>query len=197
MNLASKYLRNRELAPLAPSPKFIPLKPVSSIETDARIYCLQYLNDGHTYFTASQDHKLVFRDTSDKVIFQIKAQIGQWSITDYTVTPDSRFMAYSSLVPYVHLARITDDEGNLVAGKQTILPFSERDSFAIWSIKFSGDGRELVAGTNDESIYVYDIETRKVLHRIIGHEDDINSVCYADPNDPNILLSGSDDHVTQ
>lgn len=68
-----------------------------------------------------------------------------------------------------------------------------RGAFGIWSIRFSGDGRELVAGTTGGSIVVYDIESRRPIHRIFGHEDDVNAVCFADKSSPHILYSGSDD----
>lgn len=71
--------------------------------------------------------------------------------------------------------------------------FERRGSFGIWSIRFSGDGRELVAGTTGGSIVVYDIESRRTLHRILGHEEDVNAVCFADKSSPHILYSGSDD----
>lgn len=63
----------------------------------------------------------------------------------------------------------------------------------IYSVRFSGDGRELVAGTGDNSVYVYDIEARKSILRIPGHSDDVNAVCFGDVNSPHILYSGSDD----
>ena len=44
-----------------------------------------------------------------------------------------------------------------------------RDSFGIFSVKFSTDGRELVAGSSDDSIYVYDLETNKLSLRILAH----------------------------
>lgn len=65
--------------------------------------------------------------------------------------------------------------------------------FGIWSLRFSGDGREIVAGTGDRSVYVYDIETRQSVLRIAGHENDVNAVCYGDAMSPHILYSGSDD----
>lgn len=53
------------------------------------------------------------------------------------------------------------------------LDFSVNDegeySFGIFSVKFSSDGRELVAGTSDESIYVYDLEANTVALRISAH----------------------------
>lgn len=63
----------------------------------------------------------------------------------------------------------------------------------IWSIRFSGDGREIVAGTSDQSVYVYDLETRQSILRIPGHNDDVNAVCFGDSSSPHILYSGSDD----
>lgn len=42
-------------------------------------------------------------------------------------------------------------------------------SFGIFSVKFSTDGRELVAGSSDDSIYVYDIEQNKLSLQISAH----------------------------
>jgi WD repeat-containing protein 23 len=52
------------------------------------------------------------------------------------------------------------------------LEFSNDDdgfSFAIFSVKFSKDGRELVVGNNNESICIYDIGSNKVTERIHAH----------------------------
>lgn len=43
------------------------------------------------------------------------------------------------------------------------------DEFGIFSIKFSTDGRELVAGTSDCSICVYDLGAEKLSLRIPAH----------------------------
>jgi len=51
----------------------------------------------------------------------------------------------------------------------------------------------LVAGTTGGSIVVYDIESRRSLHRIFSHDEDVNAVCFADSSSPHILYSGSDD----
>jgi WD repeat-containing protein 23 len=50
-----------------------------------------------------------------------------------------------------------------------------------------------VAGTGDDSVYVYDIERRQSILRIPGHQDDVNAVCFGDTMSPHILYSGSDD----
>lgn len=65
----------------------------------------------------------------------------------------------------------------------------------IYSVRFSGDGRELVAGTGEDgfSVVVYDLETRQAVVRLQNHEDDVNAVCFGDVSSPHILYSGSDD----
>jgi WD repeat-containing protein 23 len=51
------------------------------------------------------------------------------------------------------------------------LEFCDDDeySFGIFSVKFSKDGREVVVGNNDSSIYVYDLGANKVSVRISAH----------------------------
>lgn len=53
------------------------------------------------------------------------------------------------------------------------LDFSAEDdgmySFGIFSLKFSADGRELVAGSSGDSIYVYDLEANKRSLKILAH----------------------------
>lgn len=45
----------------------------------------------------------------------------------------------------------------------------DTDEFGIFSIKFSTDGRELVAGTSDSSICVYDLGADRLSLRIPAH----------------------------
>lgn len=124
----------------------------------------------------------------------------QWTLTDASLSPDNRYLAYTSICPEVCLA--PTDPNDL--GDPYVLNFADRgrgnggflhrhQRFGIWSIRFSGDGRELVAGTGSESIYVYDIESRRTVSRIRGHEEDVNAVCFGDASSPHILYSGSDD----
>jgi len=38
------------------------------------------------------------------------------------------------------------------------------NSFGVWSLRWSADGREIIAGTADCSVYVYDMDRRKARH---------------------------------
>jgi WD repeat-containing protein 23 len=47
---------------------------------------------------------------------------------------------------------------------------TREEGFGLWSLQFSEDGRELVAGSNDRSIYVYDLEANRPVLRITAHK---------------------------
>eukprot|EP00879_Flechtneria_rotunda_P017484 GHRR01018332.1.p2 GENE.GHRR01018332.1~~GHRR01018332.1.p2 ORF type:complete len:106 (+),score=25.25 GHRR01018332.1:1406-1723(+) len=60
--------------------------------------------------------------------------------------------------------------------------------FLLWAASYA-----CIAGTNDNSVYIYDIESKKSLSRFRGHNDDVNAVAYLRDDDPNLIVSGCDD----
>ncbi|KAM5476883.1 hypothetical protein MauCBS54593_000153 [Microsporum audouinii] len=184
------------------------LIPGSSADTiihyDNPCYSGQFSDDGNFFFVSSQDFNVRMYDTSNPYIWKhyktVEYPIGQWTITDATLSPDNKFLAYSSIRSVVCLAgtdpsSTTDpillhfEHGPQNAPLNAI--FGTR--FGIWSVRFSGDGREIVAGTSANSVLVYDIETQKTVLQLRKHGDDVNAVCYGDKMSPHILYSGSDD----
>ncbi|KAL2868421.1 WD40 repeat domain-containing protein [Aspergillus lucknowensis] len=183
--------------------------PDKIIHYDAKCYSGQFSDDGNFFFSCAQDFKVRMYDTSNpyewKYYKTVDYPFGSWTITDATLSPDNRFLAYSSLRNLVCLAPTdpadsTDPtvldlsatpEGRVGRG------FSARSGFAVWSVRFSGDGREIVAGTGDHSVIVYDLETRQTVLRVRNHEDDVNAVCFGDRYSPHILYSGSDDSTVR
>ncbi|KAL4906842.1 hypothetical protein BDW74DRAFT_166960 [Aspergillus multicolor] len=179
------------------------------IHYDSKCYSGQFSDDGNFFFSCSQDFKVRMYDTSNpyewKYYKTVDYPLASWTITDATLSPDNRFLAYSSLRQLVCLASTdpADDSEPLVldfassphgrAGRDIF----ESDGFAVWSVRFSGDGREIVAGTGDHSVIVYDLETRQPVLRIRNHEDDVNAVCFGDKSSPHILYSGSDDSTVR
>ncbi|KAF2146285.1 uncharacterized protein K452DRAFT_305235 [Aplosporella prunicola CBS 121167] len=174
------------------------------IHYDARCYSGQFSDDGNFFFSCAQDFKVRMYDTSNpfdwKYYKTVEYPYGQWTITDASLSPDNKWLAYSSIRSIVCLAPTdpTDtSEPHLLdfsnTGTRGRRGFHAYPYFGIWSLRFSGDGREIVAGTGDRSVYVYDIERQQSILRIPGHDDDVNAVCYGDVNSPHILYSGSDD----
>lgn len=150
--------------------------------------------------SASRRRGVRDEDSSMKKIKTVQGEEGRWTITDCDSTRDGSRMIYSSITPYVHMLSTAEFEA-----EHTCLDFTGRrqrgrgfdgwgyDGFGIWSIRFSADGKEVVAGAGSGKILVYDIESEQRSLSIGGHTDDVNAVCFADESSTNILVSGSDD----
>ncbi|RDW77419.1 hypothetical protein BP6252_05472 [Coleophoma cylindrospora] len=176
------------------------------IHYDQPVYSGQFSDDGNFFFSVNKDFRVRMYDTSNPYQWRyyktVEYPFGQWTLTDASLSPDNKYLAYTSIRSTVCLAP-TDpndmgDPYNLdLADRGTGVGNNGRarlgGSFGIWSIRFSGDGRNLVAGTTGGSIVVYDIESRRTTSRILGHDEDVNAVCFADKSSPHILYSGSDD----
>jgi DDB1- and CUL4-associated factor 11 len=202
-----KALSNLAVQPLIPSSKADLI-----INLNARCYSGQFSEDGSFFFACGQDFKVRMYDTSNPYDWKYYKTVhyygGQWTITDASLSPDNKHLAYSSIRSQVCLANTAQDDNS----EPQLLDFSDMGAgghgfgggggggwgrshghFGIWSLRFSGDGNEIVAGTSDSSVYVYDLESRRSILRIPGHSEDVNAVCFGDKMSPHILYSGSDD----
>ncbi|KAJ7337061.1 DDB1- and CUL4-associated factor 11 [Desmophyllum pertusum] len=111
-----------------------------------------------------------------------------WSVIDTDYSPDQQYLIYSSWSDYVHLCNIYGDHET-----HTALCLNPEDSrFCAFSIKFSHDNKEILAGANDASLYVYDRGSNQRTLRVHGHDDDVDSVAFADSSSQ-IVFSGADD----
>lgn len=174
-------------------------KADSVIIYGARCYSGQFSTDGNFFFSCGQDFRVRMYDTSNPYSWKyykvVDNPYGSWTITDASLSTDNKWLAYSSISSVVCLAPTDPSDNSHPRTLDFSMPSGRgaHSRFAIWSIRFSGDGREIVAGTGDSSVYVYDIEQNKSILRIPGHQDDVNAVCFGDAASPHILYSGSDD----
>lgn len=177
----------------------------TTISFRSPIYSGQFSDDGDFFFACGHDFRVRLYDTSNPYAWKhyktVNHPDAQWTLTDASLSPDNKWLAYTSFTPSICLTP-TDpqDEGD----PYTLdLGGNSMTGVGIMSVRFSGDGRELIAGTKvsrthgimTPSIAVYDIETRQTLHWIRGHDEDVNAVCFADKASPHILYSGSDDSM--
>jgi len=66
--------------------------------------------------------------------------------------------------------------------------------YEIMSLKLSSDSREVLAGTKSADILTYDLISNRVSTKVTNaHRDEINSVCWANREESNVLFTGSDD----
>ncbi|GAA5944429.1 uncharacterized protein JCM15063_000952 [Sporobolomyces koalae] len=131
----------------------------------------------------------------------------RWTITDAELSDDNAWLIYSSISPRSHLVRTgkgyrdhySDPDPIAATGsdEQETVNFAGGaggyGGFGIWSLRFSHDTREIVAGASDGQLMVYDIESKKTILRVNAHRDDVNAVAFGSDSDSNLLLSGSDD----
>lgn len=176
-------------------------EPEMIIHYDHQVSCGQFSDDGNFFYTCVKDFKVRMYDTSNPYNWKhyktVTTALGQWTLTDAALSPDNKWLAYTSLQSNVSFAPTdpedTGDPYDLNLADPTTRYNDYWGGFPIFSIRFSGDGRNIVVGTGASSIIVYDIERRQTLHNVRGHSDDVNAVCFADKMSPHILYSGSDD----
>ncbi|CAG9945710.1 unnamed protein product [Clonostachys rosea f. rosea IK726] len=173
------------------------------IHYEEPVYSGQYSADGNFFFACGKDYKVRLYDTSRPYNWRHYKTVthpwGRWTLTDASLSKDNKWLAYTSITSLVAIAPTDiNDTGDpyaldLSGGNSDTQDYWGGGFGGIWSVRFSGDGRELVAGTNRNAIVIYDIESRRVLHQVRGHDDDVNAVCFADESSPHIIYSGSDD----
>lgn len=156
----------------------------------ASVYSGQFSYDGTFFYNSTKDFKVgIYHFENEKLVLkkQVQAGVGQWTITDASLSNDNRWLAYSTINPVVYITKSDPEDPD-----QFSLDFIDDDSFGIWSLSFSSNGKELIAGSSYPSIMIMDIQTETVVFRQTGHRDDVNAVCFSDPGSQ-ILFSGSDD----
>ncbi|XP_039127759.1 LEC14B homolog [Dioscorea cayenensis subsp. rotundata] len=170
---------------------------------DSRAYVSQFSADGSLLVGGFQGSRIKIYDVDNGWALRkdIVAKSLRWTITDTTLSPDQRFLVYASMSPVLHIVNVgtaaTESYANINEIHEGLVLSTDDDedySVGIFSVKFSTDGRELVAGSSDDSIYMYDLEANKVTSRILAHTSDVNTVTFADETG-NIIYSGSDDSL--
>uniref|UniRef100_A0A7S3VU90 Anaphase-promoting complex subunit 4 WD40 domain-containing protein n=1 Tax=Dunaliella tertiolecta TaxID=3047 RepID=A0A7S3VU90_DUNTE len=183
----------------------LPTQPKRQVDDmDSRAYIGQFSDmDGRFFVAAYQDQRVRLYDVEKdwELRKDVRARGIRWTITDTCLSPDQRFLLYSSISPTVHLLAlgaswdVVESLANVTEVHES-LDFDPEghERFGIWSLAWSGDGREIIAGTNNESVYIYDVATSTINAKVSGHKDDVNAVTYLDST-PNLILSGSDDSM--
>lgn len=66
------------------------------------------------------------------------------------------------------------------------------------SLKFSGDTKEIVACTKNAEVLIYDLNANRISSRVQdAHDNEINSVCFANRSNSNLIFTGSDDSLVK
>lgn len=172
---------------------------------NSRVYVGKFSSDGSLFVGGFQDRHIRVYNADEKWTIRkdILTRQLRWTVTDTALSNDQRFLIYASMSPIVHLVNIGSESGGVESlanvtdiheGLDFSLEPSGDLSLGLYSIQFSQDGKEIVAGSNKKSIYVYDLEANKPVLCLQAHKDDVNAVTFADET-CHLIYSGSDDHT--
>jgi WD repeat-containing protein 23 len=170
--------------------RFVPSRPLFVDKYAHQAFCGKFSKSGALFMSASQDRHIRLYDTGTwRLTKDIVANDVGWSIIAVDYSPDDRWVIYSSWSDYVHLYN--------TSGAPVYEPLNFRPStgrFCLFSSEFSPSSTEILAGASDHCIYLYDLERKLRTHRIRGHADDVNSICWLDAGGQ-LFASGSDDRL--
>jgi len=65
----------------------------------------------------------------------------------------------------------------------------------VYSVAFSPDGKQIVSGSDDKTVRLWDSASGKVLRELQGHTDWVSSVAFS--RDGKQIVSGSDDKTVR
>ena len=174
------------------SSQYIPNKRHAIARYNSNIFCAEYSQDGDMLVTAAQDMKIrIYNSSTWQLQKRIHTHEMGWAVLCTDFSPNAQWVAYSGWDTNVHLVNTSGDhEIHEALG----VADDRGGHLALFSVKFSSDSRELLAGSNDQHVYLYDIETKQRTHRIPAHSDDINNVAWADSSSQ-LFFTGSDDRL--
>jgi len=120
--------RRRALSSLAAQDLIPSSKADLIVNLNARCYSGQFSEDGSFFFACGQDFKVRMYDTSNPYDWKHYKTVnyygGQWTITDASLSPDNRLLAYSSIRSQVSLANTEQGDDS----EPRLLDFSDMGS---------------------------------------------------------------------
>ena len=193
VRLASRFLPNRN--------------PTVVDELPSRAYCAQFVPDGSLFVCGFQERiiRAYEPDRDWRLRREIRCVNLRWTVTDVSVAVDGARLAYASITPVVHVARVGLED--FAAADAADAPHEELNlgnglessragdgAFGVWSARFDADASRLIAGASDGHVYVHDANRNVTTLRARAHVDDVNAVAWADiGGDANVVYTGSDD----
>ncbi|KAL4424371.1 hypothetical protein ABPG75_001672 [Micractinium tetrahymenae] len=185
----------------------LPSRPARVVDQrPSRAYIGQFTPNGEIFIAAFQhERKIRMYDVHAgfSLVKDVHARGLQWTVTDTALSSDNRFLLYSSITPEVHLVNVersgaVESVANVTDIHETLdLAGGRAARLGIWSLQWSADSRDIIAGTSDPGVRIYDMLQGKVAAQVQGHQDDVNAVAYAERDSPNIIFSGSDDSLVK
>lgn len=165
------------------------------VRLDSKVFCGSFTRDGNRFVTGSQDQEIRIFDSSTsnyKELNSITAKHVSWCILDIAFSPCSQYFAYSTWAECLHICPLGGDDDDI----RCLNLNTNVNRFGAFSLAFSNNGKEIISGGSDASVYIFDRErnerTLRVPVRNDGMVTDVNCVGFVDESS-HLFYSGSDD----
>ncbi|RCN26949.1 WD domain, G-beta repeat protein, partial [Ancylostoma caninum] len=156
-----------------------------------------------TFFICTDERIRFFQQCGPRDRYLLKdtihVPITSWSILDVAMNRRGDALCYGTWKDSVFYARLhepTFDNPTGISWTELAIP-NQDASMAVFSLRFSRQGHEILCGGSDRCLHVFDLES---MSRIVtipdAHGDDINAVCYGD-TESHLLYSGGDDGLVK
>jgi len=160
----------------------------------ALIRSIVFTPDGSELISASDDKTIrVWDVATGRIVRTIRGEIGDGDpgkIYALALSRDGRLLAAggrTGTAGHGQPIRLYDlNEGTLTG-------LLEGHDDAVLSLDFSPDGERLVSGSTDDTAIIWDVASRKALHRLVGHKGDVNAARFT--ADASGVVTASDDNT--
>eukprot|EP01147_Barroeca_monosierra_P007597 gene7597-7712_t len=156
------------------------------------VFCGTYSRNGNMFMSACQDEVLRLYDTSREK-WSLKRSIPVrdvgWAVVDTCYSPNEQYVIYSSWSDAIRLVTLEGDRH-----EDLVLLDDEASHVQIcpFSIRFSKDSSNVLAGINRGWVALYDINMDRNRLMFTAHNEDVNAVAFLDDS-TDVFISGSDD----
>lgn len=174
-----------------------PIKPDKSDTSPPFVSCSEFSPDGH-YLVVGYDDGLIEVRKSSTGVLEKNLKFQSPSQENYIVTPN-RTQPLSLCFSATELLAIGDKGGDISIWKletgQLVSLFKQAHTKSVNCLVFHKNGKEILSGSNDETVKLHGMRSNKIIRDFIGHKAYVKGVAFS--RDYNFVISGGFDSTVR